>query len=352
MSGGRRHRCRGACRARSCSRPAAAGYRVCAVARGAPGRDPLVARVCGACHRCPTRGQRPGLRRRARRAPAKRSLRRADPRKRRLAERVSEHRERLEPGPGSACRRARPCAGASTSGAAGGGRGRRPRCAARAEAAPASRRRGAAAAELGFPVVLKPAQSFRPVNGGLSSKASWSRRTRSARAAVPAMPRLHRPALRARQFLSCTGVFAEGRLLAPRPHAWLGSGLPPQECTRSPRRWPLRPGLTDRCASCSARSAGKGSSSSSCSSWPAGGWPVIDLNPRVFASITLDDYAGANLAAVWCDWLLGRNRTRSRWSRSRPGGTAGRRATSATSRGSSGTVGSGRRLPCCFLTAG
>src|SRR5262249_52419562 len=30
-------------------------------------------------------------------------------------------------------------------------------------------------------------------------------------------------------------------------------------------------------------------------------------NPRVFASITLDNAAGANLAALWCDWLLGRN---------------------------------------------
>ena len=34
---------------------------------------------------------------------------------------------------------------------------------------------------------------------------------------------------------------------------------------------------------------------------------VIDLNPRVFASIALDADAGANLAAVWCDWLLGRD---------------------------------------------
>jgi hypothetical protein len=34
---------------------------------------------------------------------------------------------------------------------------------------------------------------------------------------------------------------------------------------------------------------------------------VIDFNPRVFASIALDNFAGANLAAVWCDWLLGRN---------------------------------------------
>src|SRR6476646_965018 len=34
---------------------------------------------------------------------------------------------------------------------------------------------------------------------------------------------------------------------------------------------------------------------------------VIDLNSRVFASIALDADAGANLAAVWCDWLLGRD---------------------------------------------
>ena len=34
---------------------------------------------------------------------------------------------------------------------------------------------------------------------------------------------------------------------------------------------------------------------------------VIDLNPRLFASLALDVSAGANLAAIWCDWLLGRN---------------------------------------------
>ena len=36
-----------------------------------------------------------------------------------------------------------------------------------------------------------------------------------------------------------------------------------------------------------------------------GGFSVIDLNPRVFASITLDHRAGANLAAIWCEWVLG-----------------------------------------------
>jgi predicted ATP-grasp superfamily ATP-dependent carboligase len=40
---------------------------------------------------------------------------------------------------------------------------------------------------------------------------------------------------------------------------------------------------------------------------PDGRVSVIDLNPRVFASITLDASAGANLAAIWCDWLLGKD---------------------------------------------
>jgi predicted ATP-grasp superfamily ATP-dependent carboligase len=40
---------------------------------------------------------------------------------------------------------------------------------------------------------------------------------------------------------------------------------------------------------------------------PDGRLSVIDLNPRVFASLALDTAAGANLAAIWCDWLLGRH---------------------------------------------
>jgi hypothetical protein len=36
-----------------------------------------------------------------------------------------------------------------------------------------------------------------------------------------------------------------------------------------------------------------------------GGFAVIDLNPRLFASMTLDHRAGANLAGIWCEWLLG-----------------------------------------------
>jgi predicted ATP-grasp superfamily ATP-dependent carboligase/alpha/beta superfamily hydrolase len=38
-----------------------------------------------------------------------------------------------------------------------------------------------------------------------------------------------------------------------------------------------------------------------------GGFVPIDLNPRPYGSMALATAAGAPLAAIWCDWLLGRN---------------------------------------------
>ena len=36
------------------------------------------------------------------------------------------------------------------------------------------------------------------------------------------------------------------------------------------------------------------------------GFSVLDLNPRPYGSLALAVKAGANLPAIWCDWLLGR----------------------------------------------
>jgi len=38
-----------------------------------------------------------------------------------------------------------------------------------------------------------------------------------------------------------------------------------------------------------------------------GRFAAIDLNPRPFGWMTLCEGAGANLAAIWCDWILGRS---------------------------------------------
>ena len=73
-----------------------------------------------------------------------------------------------------------------------------------------------AAAELGFPVVVKPAQSFTAVNGGLRQQGVVVAADDAALAA--AVPALAAPFVVQRferaQFVSCTGVVADGRLLA------------------------------------------------------------------------------------------------------------------------------------------
>ena len=48
---------------------------------------------------------------------------------------------------------------------------------------------------------------------------------------------------------------------------------------------------------------------------PDGGFAVIDLNARLFASIALDNRAGANLAAIWCEWLGHQTAELAQWER-------------------------------------
>lgn len=165
-----------------------------------------------------------------------------------------------------------------------------------------------AVAALGFPVVLKPVQSFVPVNGGLRQRSvAIARGPEELAAAVPEFPS---PFIVQRfedaRFVSCTGVVADGRLLALTTsrvlrlwppsagmHAYSETVAPPAGLPQRVRELLTSLGwqgifqlqlleLQDRLA-------------------------VIDLNPRVFASILLDADAGANPAAVWCDWLLGRD---------------------------------------------
>jgi predicted ATP-grasp superfamily ATP-dependent carboligase len=165
-----------------------------------------------------------------------------------------------------------------------------------------------AVAALGFPVVLKPVQSFVPLNGGLRQRSvAIARGPEELAATVPEFPS---PFIVQRfedaRFVSCTGVVADGRLLALTTsrvlrlwppsagmHAYSETVAPPAGLPERVRELLISLGwqgifqlqlleLPDRLA-------------------------VIDLNPRVFASILLDADAGANPAAVWCDWLLGRD---------------------------------------------
>ena len=166
-----------------------------------------------------------------------------------------------------------------------------------------------AASELGYPVLLKPAQSFVRANGGFRQQGVVVVADRAALTrAVPSFPSpfLVQRFERAR-FLSCTGVVADGRLLA-------------LTTSRVLRLWPPLAGmhtfsetirasreLTSRARALLTELEWQGIFQLQLLELGDGRLSVIDLNPRLFASIALDEHAGANVAAIWCDWLLGRD---------------------------------------------
>jgi predicted ATP-grasp superfamily ATP-dependent carboligase len=171
----------------------------------------------------------------------------------------------------------------------------------------------AAVAVLGYPVMVKPPRSFMEVGGGLShrSTACASDDASLARAVQGLVgPFLVQRFERNRAVLSCSGVVAEGTLSALAVARYVRTWPPeagPSCCSET-----IRPpsGLTQRLEALVT----------------ALGWEgifqvqllelddrlaALDLNPRVFGSLALPIGAGANLPAVWCDWVLNRGREAS-----------------------------------------
>lgn len=166
-----------------------------------------------------------------------------------------------------------------------------------------------AASELGYPVVLKPVRSFLSQNGGLRQQgvsliADAATLAEQAREFAPPfiVQRFERAG-----FLSCTGVFADNRLLALTTSRVLRLWPPIAGMHAFSETVPAPEGLADRVRVLLGTLEWQGIFQLQMLEHGNGRVSVIDLNPRVFASITLDDSAGANLAAVWCDWLLGRD---------------------------------------------
>jgi predicted ATP-grasp superfamily ATP-dependent carboligase len=166
-----------------------------------------------------------------------------------------------------------------------------------------------AANELGYPVVLKPARSFSPVGGGLRQQRVAL--ATDGAALARALPQFQPPFIVQRfeqaRFLSCTGVVANGRLLALTTSRVLRLWPPEAGMHTLSETVAIPPGLAGRVRALLTALEWQGIFQLQMLELADGRLAVIDLNPRIFASITLDAHAGANLAAVWCDWLLGRN---------------------------------------------
>jgi predicted ATP-grasp superfamily ATP-dependent carboligase len=165
-----------------------------------------------------------------------------------------------------------------------------------------------AAEELGFPVAVKPAQSFLPSANGLRQQRIALVDDRATLMSV--VPEFGTPFVvqryeHAASLFSCTGVVADGVLLALTTsrvrRTWppLGGMHTFSETVTPP------PGLDVRVQALLEALAWQGIFQLQMLEL-RGRLSVIDLNPRLFASVTLDVRAGANLPAVWCDWLLGR----------------------------------------------
>ncbi len=167
----------------------------------------------------------------------------------------------------------------------------------------------AAALDLGYPLILKPAASIVASAGGLRQRravfvASDATLPDAVRAlGSPFVVQRHE---RVRRHLSCGGVATPDGLLAP-------------VFARFRRTWPVRsgaaafaetveppPGLLHRIDSLVAALGWRGILELEVLELGDGRFAAIDLNPRVFGWLALAVAAGANLPEVWLQVLLGR----------------------------------------------
>lgn len=177
----------------------------------------------------------------------------------------------------------------------------------------------AAARELGFPVVLKPRRSLVVDGGSFRKRSATVVDDRVAfERALPSfgMPLLVQRLRSGASVIACGGVFVSERL----------EGL---VVTRWHRRWPPSGGATTFCETITPP-AGLGTHVERLLTTLGyhgvfelelldlgdGEFSAIDLNPRPFGWLALAVRAGANLPAIWCDWLCGRHRPRAH---ARPG---------------------------------
>ena len=168
----------------------------------------------------------------------------------------------------------------------------------------------AAAAELGYPVAVKPARSFIESSEGLRQRTASI--VESEEALARAAPDVGVPFIvqeyEARpDLVSCAGVMADGRLLAfvvvRYSRTW-----PPGVGSASFAETVTPPiGLRDKVTELVRGLGWQGIFELELFGRGERDFAAIDFNSRVFGWLTLAIGAGANLPAVWCDWLLGRD---------------------------------------------
>jgi predicted ATP-grasp superfamily ATP-dependent carboligase len=164
----------------------------------------------------------------------------------------------------------------------------------------------AAAARLGYPVLLKPSRSALAEDGSIRQLTSFLAADEGA--LTEALSGFGLPCLLQRHFsgtlISIGGVSVAGEI----------AGL---AVSRYIRTWPPRAGsvscsetisasadLLDRVGKFVAATRWQGIFELELIEGEGGEFAAIDFNPRLYGSLALAVSAGAPLPAIWCDWLL------------------------------------------------
>jgi predicted ATP-grasp superfamily ATP-dependent carboligase len=164
-----------------------------------------------------------------------------------------------------------------------------------------------AAAALGFPVCVKPAQSLLLIDGVLTHRSLTTLENEAGLSSVLAD---YTPPFILQRFwpgapvLSCSGLWAGGRLLGATTSRARRT-YPPEAGTFSYVETVSPPEhVLDRVGQVVEGIGWEGLFQVDILEGPDG-HGLVDFNPRPYRSLALDIKAGANLPALWCDWLLG-----------------------------------------------
>jgi predicted ATP-grasp superfamily ATP-dependent carboligase len=167
----------------------------------------------------------------------------------------------------------------------------------------------AKAQSLGFPLMLKTAQTAasgsQGVTGGFASVRLASPKALSRALAERPAPFLLQRALQG-DVLSVGGVMAQGRLLGVAVSRYLRTWRPEAGNVTFSETIPPPHGLRGQVQRLLAQLGWQGIFELELIQTAEGELVPIDFNPRVYGSMTLAAAAGAPLAVVWCDWLMGR----------------------------------------------
>lgn len=164
-----------------------------------------------------------------------------------------------------------------------------------------------AAARLGYPVVVKPQTAFVELHGGVAWRPS--RMARTPQELAPLTQSFGSSYLvqraQAGTVHSCSGVYADGEFLALSLARYIRTWPPEAGNAAFAETIAIPPDLPERVRVLLGSIGWQGIFELEFMRSSDGAFTTLDLNPRTYGSMALAIRAGADLPALWCEWLLG-----------------------------------------------